>query len=275
MLTGTGERAFSTGADLDEQHAFLRHAEGYWEWMGHFIAAVDAVRHCPRPTVARLNGMTVAGGNELNLACDLAVAADDVVFRHVGPSRGSVPAGGATQWLPLIIGDRRAREVLLLNQPISARHALEWGWVNRVVPRVHLDAAVDEICRELLAKMPQIVRATKVQLDFWRDLAWSSTIRHAREWLTLHADSEEVAEGLRSFDEKRPPDYERLRARSGRDEHRTPEQGTPEQGTPVACPACGRAVPPGMLYCGFCGARVEPPAPPTEASQAEEEIHDV
>ena len=135
VLTGTGERAFSTGADLDEQAAFLERPNDYWAWMGHFIAAIDAIRTCPKPVVARLNGMTVGGGNELNLACDLAVAADDVVFRHVGPSRGSVPAGGATQWLSLLIGDRRAREVLLLNQPIDARQALEWGWINRVVPR--------------------------------------------------------------------------------------------------------------------------------------------
>jgi enoyl-CoA hydratase/carnithine racemase len=211
VLTGTGEQAFCTGADLDEQRAFLERPDRYWEWMGHFIAAIEAIRGCPVPVVARLNGMTVGGGNELNLACDLAVAADDVVLRHVGPSRGSVPAGGATQWMPLLVGDRRAREVLLLNRPISAQQALEWGWLTRVVPRAELDATVDDLCDELLAKMPEIVRATKAQLDFWKDLSWSLTIRHAREWLTLHAASAEVAEGLGSFQEKRPPDYERLR----------------------------------------------------------------
>jgi enoyl-CoA hydratase/carnithine racemase len=212
VLTGTGDRAFSTGADLDEQKEFLVRPNAYWEWMGHFIAAIDAIRDCPKPVVARLNGMTVGGGNELNLACDLAVAADDVVLRHVGPSRGSVPAGGATQWMPLVVGDRRAREVLLLNQPVSAQTAFEWGWINRVVPRAQLDAAVDEMCTELLAKMPEIVRATKAQLNFWKDLSWSLTIRHAREWLTLHAGSQEVSEGLQSFHARRSPDYERLRA---------------------------------------------------------------
>ena len=80
-----------------------------------------------KPVVARLNGMTVGGGNELNLACDLAVAADDIVFRHVGPSRGSLPAGGATQWMPLLVGDRRAREVMLLNRPFSAKQARSSG----------------------------------------------------------------------------------------------------------------------------------------------------
>jgi enoyl-CoA hydratase/carnithine racemase len=256
VLTGTGESAFSTGADLAEQAAFLERPHDYWTWMGHFIAAIDAIRTCPKPVVARLNGMTVGGGNELNLACDLAVAADDVVFRHVGPSRGSVPAGGATQWLPLLIGDRRAREVLLLNQPIDARQALEWGWVNRVVPRAELDATVDALCEELLAKLPEVVRATKTQLDFWRDLSWSLTIRHAREWLTLHAGSDEVREGLDSFREKRAPDYEGLRARLA-----PPARGHAEGPAPhhtpahdLSCPFCGRGpLASDAVFCGYCG----------------------
>jgi enoyl-CoA hydratase/carnithine racemase len=256
VLTGTGDRAFSTGADLAEQAAFLERPNDYWAWMGHFIAAIDAIRTCPKPVVARLNGMTVGGGNELNLACDLAVAADDVVFRHVGPSRGSVPAGGATQWLSLLIGDRRAREVLLLNQPIGAQQALEWGWINRAVPRAELDVAVDALCEELLAKLPEVVRATKTQLDFWRDLSWSLTIRHAREWLTLHAASEEVREGLDSFTEKRSPDYERLRSRLA-----PPASGS-SAGPPapraavdgLRCPFCGRGpLASDAVYCGYCG----------------------
>jgi enoyl-CoA hydratase/carnithine racemase len=211
VLTGTGERAFCTGADLDEQRDFVDRPNDYWDWMSRFIEAIEAIKGCAKPVVARLNGMTVGGGNELNLACDLAIAADDVVFRHVGPSRGSLPAGGATQWMPLLVGDRRAREILMLNRPIGAQQALEWGWINRAVPRAELDTAVDDYCDELLAKMPEVLRATKVELDFWKDLSWSMTIRMAREWLTIHAASGEVAEGLSSFEGKRAVDYETLR----------------------------------------------------------------
>ena len=211
VLTGTGDKAFCTGADLSEQRAFMSRPNDYWDWMGRFIEAIEAIKGCSKPVVARLNGMVVGGGNELNLACDLAIAVDDATFRHVGPSRGSLPAGGATQWMTLIVGDRRAREVLLLNRPISARQAVDWGWVNRAVPRAELDAAVDDYCTALTDKMPEIVRATKVELDFWKDMAWSMTIRMAREWLTIHAASAEVVEGLASFDDKRPVDYEALR----------------------------------------------------------------
>jgi enoyl-CoA hydratase/carnithine racemase len=223
VLTGTGERAFCTGADLDEQEAFLARPNDYWDWMGRFIEAIEAIKDCAKPVVARLNGMTVGGGNELNLACDIAVAADDIVLRHVGPSRGSLPAGGATQWMPLVVGDRRAREVLLLNRPISAQQALEWGWVNRAVPRAELDTAVADYCTELKSKMPEIVRATRAQLNFWKDLSWAMTVRMAREWLTVHAGSAEVAEGLRAFHEKRAVDYEALR--------RQMVEGAPTEGT--------------------------------------------
>jgi enoyl-CoA hydratase/carnithine racemase len=211
VVTGTGDRAFCTGADLDEQEAFLDRPNDYWDWMNRFIEMIESVKDCAKPVVARLNGMTVGGGNELNLACDIAVAADDIVLRHVGPSRGSLPAGGATQWMPLVVGDRRAREVMLLNRPFSAQQALEWGWVNRVVPRAKLDAAVADYCTELKNKMPEIVRATRVQLNFWKDYSWAMTVKMAREWLTVHAASDEVAEGLSSFHQKRPVDYDRLR----------------------------------------------------------------
>ena len=211
VLTGTGERAFSTGADLDEQQQFVDRPNDYWDWMSRFIEAIESIKDCAKPVVARLNGMVVGGGNELNIACDLAIAADDVVFRHVGPSRGSLPSGGATQWMSLLVGDRRAREIILMNRPFTAQQAYEWGWINRVVPRSELDSAVADYCTELLAKMPEIVRATRVQLNLWKNLSWGMSIQMAREWLTIHAASAEVAEGLASFHEKRPPDYDRLR----------------------------------------------------------------
>src|SRR3989337_2308129 len=103
--------------------------------MGAFIEAQERFRNVGKPTVARLNGMVVGGGDEVNIACHLAGAAADIVIRHVGPARGSVPAAGATQWLPLIVGERRAREILLLCEEIPARQALPWGLGHAVGPR--------------------------------------------------------------------------------------------------------------------------------------------
>ena len=78
--------------------------------------------------------MAVGGGNESQAACDLAVMAEHAWIGQVGTRVGSVAAGGATQWLPILIGDRRAREMVFLNDRIPARQALEWGLVNRVAP---------------------------------------------------------------------------------------------------------------------------------------------
>ncbi len=212
VLTGAGEEAFCTGADLKEQYEHcLGSPQTYWKWMGAFIDAHDRLRHIGKPTVARLNGITVGGGNEFNMACDLAIAAEDIYIRHVGPARGSVPAGGATQWLPLIVGDRRAREILFLCEQIPAAKALEWGLVNQVVPRARLDEAVDAMCEKLIHRLPGCIRYTKQQLNFWRDLSWALTIGHARDWLALNNLTAETREGITAFNEKRPIDYERLR----------------------------------------------------------------
>ncbi|MBZ0321280.1 MAG: enoyl-CoA hydratase/isomerase family protein [Anaerolineae bacterium] len=218
VLTGAGERAFCTGADLNEQKQFIQRPRDYYKWMGEFIEVHERLRNLGKPTLARLNGIVVGGGNEFNLSCDLAVAADDIYIRHVGTSHGSVPLAGATQFLPLMVGERRAREILLLNEEIPAQKACEWGLVNWVVPRSELDAKVDEIVNKLLAKFPEKTRYTKQQLNFWRDLSWHLTIGHGRDWLAIHNTSPETWEGVQAFAEKRQPDYDEIRRRWAEDD---------------------------------------------------------
>lgn len=212
ILTGAGDRAFCTGADVKEQaEEFVGQPSRYYKWMGLFIECHERLRNLGKPTIARLNGMVVGGGNEFNLSCDLAIAADDIIIKQVGAARGSVAAAGATQFLPLLVGDRRAREILFLCEDIPAARALEWGLVNQVVPRSQLDAAVDAMAAKLIDKMPECLRYAKQQLNFWRDLSWHLTIGHARDWLAIHNLSPEVAEGMRAFVDKRPVDYAKLR----------------------------------------------------------------
>jgi enoyl-CoA hydratase/carnithine racemase len=217
VLTGAGDRAFCTGADLKEQKQFLMRPRDYWKWMGDFIEIHERLRNLGKPAIARLNGIVVGGGNEFNLSCDLAVAADDIYIRHVGTSHGSVPLAGATQFLPFTVGDRRAREILFLNEEIPAKKAEEWGLVNWAVPRAELDAKVDEIVEKLKAKFPEKTRYTKQQLNFWRDLSWHLTIGHGRDWLATHNTSPETWEGVRAFEEKRTPDYAAIRKRWAED----------------------------------------------------------
>lgn len=214
IITGAGDKAFCTGADMKEwKEEFLDSPNDFYKWMGVFMETFERLRNIGKPTIARLNGMVVGGGNELQMSCDLAVAADGIFIGHAGTSRGSVAAAGATQWLPLIIGERRAREVLLLNERIPIKKALEWGLVNQVVPRKKLDKAVDAMAEKLVNKLPECTRYTKQQLNFWRDFSWSLTIGHLRDWLTVHTSAEEIREGINAFNEKREIDYKGLRKR--------------------------------------------------------------
>ncbi len=254
VLTGAGDHAFCTGADMKEQPQFIERPRDYYKWMGAFIEAHERLRNIGKPTIARLNGIVVGGGNEFNLSCDLAIGADDIYIRQVGASHGSVAAAGATQWLPLIVGDRRAREILMLNEEIPAQKALEWGLVNQVVPRAELDQAVAVMAQKLIDKFPEIMRYTKQQLNFWREFSWHMTIGHARDWLAIHNESPEMLEGVRSFAEKRKPDYEALRDRAEQD--RSPEylHGAPT----ITCPHCGlQNLPSHFKYCGNCGKTLD------------------
>jgi enoyl-CoA hydratase/carnithine racemase len=199
VVTGTG-RAFCVGADLrswDED--YLVRPKDYWKWFGAFKDAHDRLREIGKPTIARINGIAVGGGNELQMACDLAVMVDTAFIRHVGLEHGSVPAGGATQWLQLMVGDRRAREIVFLCEEVPAAQAAEWGLVNRAAPESELDEVVDEWVEKLAAKLPQTTRYAKQQLNVWRDLAWHQTVGHARDWLALSMLGDEAQDAVRAF----------------------------------------------------------------------------
>ena len=243
VVTGTGDRSFCTGADLDEQASMGATSGQYWRWMGAFIEMHDRLRHIGKPTIARINGICVGGGNELQMACDLSVIVDDAYIRHVGPEHGSVPAGGATQWLPLIVGDRRAREIVMLCEPITPAQALDWGLVSRVATRGDLDATVAALADNLTRKLPEAMRYTKTQLNWWRDLVWSQTVEHARDWLAVHSTADETQEAVAAFHDKRKPRFAELRGL--------------ESGEGRVCPSCGAVgLPASHRFCGACGVEL-------------------
>jgi enoyl-CoA hydratase/carnithine racemase len=199
VVTGTG-RAFCVGADLRTWGAdLLGNPREYWKWFGAFKDMHDRLRELGKPTVARIQGIAVGGGNELQMACDLSVMVDDAFIRHVGLEHGSVPAGGATQWLPIMVGERRAREIILLCEEIPAAKAAEWGLVNWAVPAAELDAKVDAVVESLARKLPQTTRYAKQQLNWWRDLSWNETVGHARDWLAMSMLGDEAQGAIRAF----------------------------------------------------------------------------
>jgi enoyl-CoA hydratase/carnithine racemase len=254
VLTGAGDKAFCTGGDVKEYSAvYTQKPRDYWKYMGVFSRYIEGILRSGKVTIARINGMAVGGGNESQLACDLAVMADDTYVAQVGTSVGSVACGGATQWLSIHVGDRRAREMLFLNPRIPARQALEWGLVNRVVPRDQLDAEVAALAQQCLDKFPECTRYTKQQINYWKEAAWFATVGHARDWLSTHFTSVEPYEGMQAFVEKRRADYRKLREAAARGESSEFLWG-PYLHT---CRKCGAKGIPAMFgFCGQCGAKL-------------------
>jgi len=125
--------------------------------------------------------------------------------------------------------------------------------VNEVVPKEMLDDAVDAMVEKLLTKMPEVFRYTKQQTNFWKEFSWSMTVGHARDWLTVHADSAEVKEGLDSFHEKRAVNYAALR------DPKIAGQSSDEpwgQHTKT-CQHCGASrIPERFEFCGNCGKKL-------------------
>lgn len=255
VLTGAGDKAFCTGGDVKEYaENYTRKPRDFWKWMGYYNHCHDLLRNCGKPVIARLNGMAVGGGNEFHMSCDLSIAAEHAVIRQVGTRVGSVAAGGATQFLPIIVGDRRAREILFLCEEIPAKKALEWGLVNQVVPFDRLDDAVNEMCKKLLEKFPECTRYTKQQLNFWKDMAWHLTVGHARDWLSVHFASLEPMEGMWSFVEKRKSDYMGLRKKAAEGKSSEFAWGAYSKN----CSKCGaKNMPEDFKHCGNCGAKLE------------------
>ncbi|HUU83333.1 MAG TPA: enoyl-CoA hydratase/isomerase family protein [Phycisphaerae bacterium] len=137
VFTGSGDRAFSTGGDVKEyQESYTQKPRDYWKYMCCFKAYIESMVNCSKPVIARLNGMAVGGGNESQLACDLGVMGEHAFIAQVGTGVGSVACGGSTQWLPVHVGDRKARGILFLNQRYPAFTSLSMGLVNAVVPTV-------------------------------------------------------------------------------------------------------------------------------------------
>lgn len=284
VFTGAGTRAFCTGGDVKEyEEKYTRRPRDYWKYMALFRGYLESILHCGKPTIARLNGMAVGGGNESQLACDLTVIAEHAYVGQVGTSVGSVACGGATQWLPLVVGDKRAREMLFMNPRIPARKALEWGLVNAVAPSVRRDdlwvenpapadvekaqngqegwridlSKLDEIvasyCANLKDKFPECTRYTKTQANALKEFVWNSTVGHAQDWLSLHFASVEPWEGMSAFVEKRKVDFAGIRRRLA-------EGGSTEflHGPYVkACAGCGaKGLPQSFSHCGYCGTKL-------------------
>ncbi|KAJ5455404.1 hypothetical protein N7475_010525 [Penicillium sp. IBT 31633x] len=168
-LTGAGEKAFIGGADLTEMAA-LRNPTAARTFITHVHDACAALRRCPVPVIARVNGFALGAGLEIAAACDMRVAGRRAVF-GMPEVRLGIPSVVEAALLPGLIGWGRTRQLLLLGSTVSAEEALRWGLVERVVEDGELDGAVEEWVGELEKNGPLAVRRQKALISRWEELS--------------------------------------------------------------------------------------------------------
>jgi 6-oxo-cyclohex-1-ene-carbonyl-CoA hydrolase len=142
VFTGTGTRAFCTGGNTKEYAEYYAgQPDEYRQYMRLFNDMVTAILHCDKPVINRVNGMRIAGGQEIGMACDFSVAQDLALFGQAGPKHGSAPDGGSTDFLPLFVGAERAMESCTLCEHWSAHKAHRLGLLTDIVPALKVDGA--------------------------------------------------------------------------------------------------------------------------------------
>ncbi len=142
VFTAAGTRAFCTGGNTREYAEYYAgRPQEYRQYMRLFNDMIDAILRCDKPVICRVNGMRVAGGQEIGMACDFSIAGDHAVFGQAGPKHGSAPDGGSTDFLPLYVGMTAAMESGVLCELWSAHRALQLGLLDQIVPVHRADGA--------------------------------------------------------------------------------------------------------------------------------------
>jgi enoyl-CoA hydratase len=207
VITGSGNNAFCAGADLKMMSSFEPSDVESLVRAGQ--RAFSSVEHCTKPVIAAVNGLTLGGGNELAMSCDLRFASDRARFGQTEVLVGLIPAWGGTQRMSRLIGKAKAKELIFSGQIISAQEAWRIGLVNKVIPDgEELRAAVDYV--RMLAGKTSPVAVTEAKKAINDGLEESSTedgMRHELEGLKVVAASDDLREGITAFLEKRPPNY--------------------------------------------------------------------
>ena len=197
ILTGSGDKAFIAGADINEL-AKLSPVEGRdYSLAGQAI--FDFIENLGKPVIAAVNGYALGGGCELAMACTFRVASDNAVFGQPEVKLGIIPGYGGTQRLAKLVGRGQASQLLVTGEMLPAAEALRIGLVNQVVPQAELQVTVEAIAKKVIANAPLAVKFCLDALD--RGMEMEATL------FGLCCTTDDMKEGTRAFLEKRPASF--------------------------------------------------------------------
>jgi dihydroxynaphthoic acid synthetase len=214
VVTGAGDKAFSAGGDFYAMRR-LNFTNGHL-WNDRMLGLAMTIRGLPIPVIAMVNGWCMGGGHELALWCDLVIASDNAVLGQTGAKVGACPTVGATQYLPRIIGERLAREMIFCARRFTGQEAAAIGLINKCVPRKALLKETLRWCETLKGHSALTIRLTKRSLNFESDMLYASW-QHGMELLAHVWGSDEANEGMRAFLSGRPANFQKFRARGKRE----------------------------------------------------------
>jgi enoyl-CoA hydratase/carnithine racemase len=209
LVTGSG-RAFSAGGDLKNYVTLQKDPVEFPAFVQELHTTFGRLRKLRVPVVALVNGVTAAGGLELLLNCDFAVAAESARIGDGHLNFGQMGGGGVLTLLPRIVGIQRASELVFTGRFLESREAAEWGLVSRVVADSELSAVGLDLARQFAEKSPlALANAKAVMTRIWADeLTVDAGLDVERDWNTEYClTSADAAEGLLAFSEKRRPNF--------------------------------------------------------------------
>jgi len=204
VLTGAG-RAFSAGADLKFIQGMRGDARKNAQFLRLFHRVCNRMEALPKPIIAAINGLALAGGLELVQACDLAILSEEARIGDQHANFGLVAGGGGTQRLPRLMGKRKALELLLTGDWLSPQDALQYGLVNKVVPAAKLEEEAMALARKLCQRSPLASATVKALVNRGLQTDLQTGLELEIGAVFQHFHSEDMKEGVQAFVEKRQP----------------------------------------------------------------------
>jgi enoyl-CoA hydratase/carnithine racemase len=205
VLTGSGEKAFIAGADINELATQTPTSGRDHAMTGQHV--LDLIEHMGKPVIAAINGFALGGGCELAMACTIRLAADTARLGQPEINLGIIPGYAGTQRLARLVGRGRALEILLTGDMVPAQEAYRLGLVNRVVPAAELMAEAKKLAATLASKAPVAVRYILEAVHRGLDMPFAEAQTFEATLFGLVVSTDDMREGTKAFLEKRKADF--------------------------------------------------------------------
>jgi enoyl-CoA hydratase len=205
VLTGTGEKAFSAGADIKAMKGMNALKARELSLMGEKLCST--FENLEKPVIAAINGYALGGGLEVAMSCDIRIASENAKMGQTEINIGLIPGWGGTQRLTRLIGATKAKELIYTGKLIDAKTAEQLGIINMTVPADKFKETIKQFASELAQKAPVALKVAKALINKGSEISLDAALALEREGFGVVASTEDLQEGVSAFTEKRKPAF--------------------------------------------------------------------